>query len=166
MKRNITLLISAFLLGALFIGCGESQPIDPNKDNNNQNQEEQQKEEEQRKKEEYIKKYNDLEKKLNEELEEGYAGNTLEMRNAAETELKAWDELLNEVYGELKKDLSTDEMDKLKNKQIQWIKDRDALAIDAGSEWEGGTFQSVAETLSLKDSTKSRTLILIKDYMK
>lgn len=41
-------------------------------------------------------------------------------------EHKEWDDELNNIYGILKVQLSSSDMKKLQNEEIQWIKDRDA----------------------------------------
>ncbi|MBV7276295.1 DUF1311 domain-containing protein [Clostridiaceae bacterium UIB06] len=94
------------------------------------------------------------------------SGTTADMREAANERYKKWDSALNEIYGVLRGDLSSSDMKKLQNEEIQWISDRDAKAKKASSEMKGGTMEPVIYINSLADTTKQRCYELVEKYMK
>jgi uncharacterized protein YecT (DUF1311 family) len=100
------------------------------------------------------------------DLDELYAGSTIEMQYAAGQEYERWDTVLNEIYGVLKTQLSKTEMSKLEEEEVQWIKDKEAEADKVSKEWEGGTGQNGAIMSSLASNTKDRCYELVNKYMK
>lgn len=48
----------------------------------------------------------------------------LDMEEQETERYKNWDEALNEIYGLLKEGLSTEQMDKLREEQRNWIKQK------------------------------------------
>lgn len=78
---------------------------------------------------------------------------------------EAWDELLNEVYGILKGQLSAEEMDQLRNEQRDWIKYRDDNALQASQKYKGGTQEHLEYVAVLADLTEVRCYELVEDYM-
>lgn len=100
------------------------------------------------------------------DLDELYAGNTMEMTGAASQEYERWDAALNEIYGVLKTQLSKTEISSLEKEEVQWIKDKQAKAEASAAEWEGGTGASLAFTSSLASTTKDRCYELVNKYMK
>jgi uncharacterized protein YecT (DUF1311 family) len=81
-------------------------------------------------------------------------------------EHKEWDYKLNNIYGILKVQLSTSDMKKLQNEEIQWIKDRDAKAKKDAAEMAGGSMEKVLYEGSLAKSTRERCYELVDKYMK
>ena len=114
-------------------------------------------------KEEYIQK---LESIQDEVSNISYDGNTIEMKYASSEVLKKWDDTLNEIYGVLKTQLSSSEMELLKAEQREWIKIRDARAEKEASEFEGGTMYGLVYTEELGRLTKERCYELVQVYMK
>lgn len=100
------------------------------------------------------------------DLEELYAGNTIEMKSAASQEYERWDKALNEIYEVLKQQLSSEDMDRLKEEQIKWISNRDTKAKKESLEYEGGTAEQLIYTSSLAQTTKERCYELVEKYMK
>ncbi|MNE54313.1 hypothetical protein D3C80_1490840 [compost metagenome] len=88
------------------------------------------------------------------------------MREAADQEHERWDKALNEIYNELKQQLSESEMAELKEKQLDWITYRDNTAKEASLEFEGGTMEPLEYTAVLGSVTKDRCYELVKVYMK
>ena len=119
----------------------------------------------QSKKQTYKKKLDDIQIGLK-DLTDLYAGNTMEMKSAASQEYERWDKALNEIYGVLKQELSTENMNKLKQEQIKWISDRDDKAKKASSQYKGGTAEPLVYTSSLAQTTKERCYELVEKYMK
>ncbi|WP_129725997.1 lysozyme inhibitor LprI family protein [Ectobacillus funiculus] len=91
---------------------------------------------------------------------------TVEIREAAGQAYTRWDDALNEIYGILKTQLPTDELDTLKEAQRKWITYRDNTAKAESAEFEGGTFESVQYLDSLGRLTKERCYELVRLYMK
>lgn len=91
---------------------------------------------------------------------------TNDMYQHACKEHKQWDDVLNEIYGVLRVQLSPSEMKKLQSEEIQWIKDRDAKAKKDAAEMAGGTMEKVLFAGSLAKSTKERCYVLVDKYMK
>ncbi|MBD7912141.1 lysozyme inhibitor LprI family protein [Clostridium cibarium] len=100
------------------------------------------------------------------DLDSLYKGNTVEMKSAANQEYERWDKALNEIYTELKKDLSKSDMSKLEKEELQWIKDKEDKAKKAAAEFKGGTAENLTYTESLVQSTKERCYELVEKYMK
>lgn len=100
------------------------------------------------------------------DLDTLYAGNTIEMKSAASQEYERWDKALNEIYGVLKQQLSSDDMSKLKAEQIKWISDRNVKAKEESLEYQGGTAEQLVYISSLAETTKERCYELVDKYMK
>ncbi|SDE14776.1 Protein of unknown function [Priestia aryabhattai B8W22] len=77
-----------------------------------------------------------------------------------------WDKVLNDIYSELKNQLSSSEMNDLKIKQRQWIKDRDAASQKDLKEAGGGTWAYAEEARILNEMTRERCYFLVNNYMK
>ncbi|UYP09506.1 lysozyme inhibitor LprI family protein [Priestia megaterium] len=73
---------------------------------------------------------------------------------------------MNGIYGELKKQLSASEMNNLKIKQCQWIKDRDAASQKELKEDGEGTLAYAEEARILHEMTRERCCELATYYMK
>lgn len=67
-----------------------------------------------------------------------------------------WDEELNYVYQQLKKTLTEEEFQLLKEEELAWIEYRDQLADDAAREWAGGSGMPMAVNTALSEATKAR----------
>ncbi|KQU13007.1 hypothetical protein ASG65_11695 [Bacillus sp. Leaf13] len=116
-------------------------------------------------KEEYLQKLNNIEKGLV-DLEYLYENDiTSEMMEAESETYKRWDDTLNEIYGILIDQLSSDEMNKLKEEQRQWIANRDSTAEAESLEFKGGTMESLQYISTQVRLTKERCFELVQDYM-
>lgn len=115
---------------------------------------------------EYITKLNSIEeslKKLDYLYEKGI---TTEMKEGESKRYEAWDNALNEIYGVLKMQLSTKEMNTLREKQREWITYRDQKAEEAWNESGQGALSGLASISSNVNSTKERCYQLVEQYMK
>ena len=118
-------------------------------------------------KEEYIEKLNKLKSDLESSSDQRYAGTTtLEMVEAGNEEYKLWDDILNEIYSALKDQLSKEEMDKLIDEEVNWIKIRDDKVVLDSAKYEGGSIKPLIEIKGLIESTKDRSYELVDKYMK
>lgn len=114
---------------------------------------------------EYIQKLDDIEYGLS-DLSDLYAGTTVDMKYASAEEHKRWDNALNEIYSLLEAQLSSSEMDELREKEIEWIDYRDTTAKNESLKFEGGTMEGLEYTQSLGHITKERCYELVRTYMK
>lgn len=115
------------------------------------------------KKEEYLKKLNDMDES-DKNADTGIT--TIEMSEHFAEIYKKWDVELNEIYEVLKSQLSTQQMDKLKEEQRNWIKNRDIIAKEASLKFQGGTMESLEYIATLAGLTKERCYELVENYMK
>ncbi len=114
----------------------------------------------------YLDKLDKIEYDL-EELSYLYdSGVTANMSEAASKEHKRWDDALNEIYGVLKQYLPSDEMSKLKQKELNWISYRDKTAKEESLLNEGGTLEGLTYISVLGTLTKERCYELVENYMK
>ena len=100
------------------------------------------------------------------EKNDDYTGTTAGMASLGSISYEKWDNALNKIYGELKNQLSQNEMETLKVAQRSWVKYRDEQAQSAADEYEGGSLSSVEYAFTLANLTKERCYELINKYMK
>ncbi|MFP4974978.1 lysozyme inhibitor LprI family protein [Paenibacillus sp. CN-4] len=93
-------------------------------------------------------------------------GTTASMREAAAEEYTRWDTALNEIYAELKHQLSKSAMDKLRQAQREWILHRDATAKKESAEFRGGSMEPVQYVSTQARVTQERCYELVEQYMK
>lgn len=117
------------------------------------------------KRELYINKLNNIESGST-DLEEKYLRTTAEMKEAEGKRYERWDKALNEIYTELKLQMSPSDMKQLTEKQIKWISYRDNEAKKYSLEFEGGTMESLTYVSSLGQITKDRCYELVENYMR
>lgn len=96
-------------------------------------------------------------------------GITAEIREGQGYIYEMWDDMLNEVYAELKQNLPESEFIKLRDSQRKWIKTRDAkieevLGSEAPSELGTAHFMGANEVAI--EETRKRTYWLVENYMK
>lgn len=114
-------------------------------------------------KEEYLKKLNDME----ESDKNAETGTTMvELNEQAAERYKKWDLELNEIYGVLKKQLSTEQLNKLKEEQRNWIKHRDEVAKEASLKYKGGSMESLEYVATQANLTQERCYELVEKYLK
>lgn len=88
------------------------------------------------------------------------------MNIKAANEAKRWDDLLNEIYSELKIRLTEEEMNLVAEEQIDWIKRRDSTAEDVANNYEGGSMAPMMISYHVASFTKNRCAELMVKYMK
>lgn len=100
-------------------------------------------------------------------LENSYKNGSTAALKAGEAEsLRRWDKALNEIYGVLRTQLTSEEMEDLRLKQLDWISLRDQEAAEAAAEFADGTLESVAELSKARELTKERCFFLANTYLK
>lgn len=122
----------------------------------------------QSRKQEFKVKLDKIQKDLeaSEERKKSDEGTTLAMRVYANKQYTEWDKALNEIYGVLKQQLPPDDMKKLENEEIKWIKEKEARVERAGNEFKGGTLEPISRATAAAEATKERCYELVDKYMK
>ncbi|WP_319003623.1 lysozyme inhibitor LprI family protein [Sutcliffiella horikoshii] len=115
-------------------------------------------------KETYLQQLDDTKKEA-EELEPTDSS-TYALKKVENDRWELWDELLNEIYGVLREQLSEKEMSQLRKEQRDWIKFRDDRALEASLEFKGGTQEQLEYVAVLANLTEERCYELVEDYMK
>jgi uncharacterized protein YecT (DUF1311 family) len=113
---------------------------------------------------EYLKKLNIAKKET--EVLEATDSSTYALKKVENDRWEIWDQLLNEIYGALKVQLSQEEMDQLREEQRNWIKFRDGHALEASQKYKGGTQEHLEYVAVLADLTEERCYELVEKYMK
>lgn len=113
-------------------------------------------------KNEYLNKLDQIQIEVD-NLNESCGESDQQIRATQEVIYKKWDDMLNEIYSLIKKDLSSSEAHDLKTKELAWIKYRDKKAENDA---ENGEFSySILYSDSLIESTKERCYELVNEYM-
>ncbi|CEG22638.1 hypothetical protein BN1080_01569 [Planococcus massiliensis] len=100
-------------------------------------------------------------------LENSYKNGSTAALKAGEAEsLRRWDKALNEIYSVIRSQLSSEEMEELRLKQLDWISARDQQAAEAAAEFADGTLESVAQLSTVRELTKERCFFLVNTYLK
>ncbi|MFE8695996.1 lysozyme inhibitor LprI family protein [Cytobacillus sp. FJAT-53684] len=115
-------------------------------------------------KEEYLKKLNAT--KIELEKVEAEDSSTYALKKVENDRYDVWDKWLNEIYGALKEQLTTEEMDQLRKEQRNWITYRDDTAKEASLKFQGGTMEHLEYVAVLANLTEERCFELVEDYMK
>ena len=84
-----------------------------------------------------------------------------EMNAHAQEKYRIWDDLLNQQWQVLKKVLPEEEMRQLTNEELQWIKDKEATALEAAAEYEGGSLYPMVYSTTLSSLTRERVYELL-----
>lgn len=92
-------------------------------------------------------------------------GGTLEMTEAESETFKRWDNALNEIYGVLKTQVSSNEFNQLREEQREWVSYRDNTAKSESQEFEGGTMEDLQYISTQARITKERCYQLVENYM-
>ncbi|WP_040205909.1 lysozyme inhibitor LprI family protein [Neobacillus jeddahensis] len=116
---------------------------------------------------EFIERLDNIQKELDAmpEKKDSDKGVTNAMKNYYGISYETYDKILNEIYALLQKELSPGAMKDLKNEQIKWIKKKEDMANEERLKYDGGTFENVANYISLYNSTKERCYELVNTYM-
>lgn len=89
---------------------------------------------------------------------------TYSMNTAAENELKLWDSELNTIYNDILNYLDEEEKRQLVTEEREWMRERDAKAVEAAKKSAGGTLEGLQYTASLAESTRTRAYELADFY--
>ncbi|MBP2111231.1 lysozyme inhibitor LprI family protein [Paenibacillus silagei] len=114
----------------------------------------------------YFDKLDKIEEGLSDLKAMSDSGVMTDMKEAASKEHERWDKALNEIYQALKVQLNEADMVKLKEEQLNWIKERDKAAEEAAAKYKGGTMEGLEYAATLASVTKERCYKLVELYMK
>ena len=92
-------------------------------------------------------------------------GSDAEITQASYIQLKAWDDLLNEIYQNLRMELSEEEFINLRDLQRAWIVERDRIADAAIVDFTGGSWEVPVYNDALMEETRQRCYWLVMNYM-
>ena len=82
----------------------------------------------------------------------------------AESERKLWENELNQLLSGLRSHMSSDTWDAFMKDQNEWIRSREAMAVDALSGNSGSAMQELEYTRSLTEITRDRAYELAEEY--
>lgn len=91
--------------------------------------------------------------------------NQSELNQLSYENYQHWDALLNEIYQEIKAELSSSKFEELKASEKAWIAQRDAAADAAAADWAGGSGYALVYNGSLANSTGERCQWLVDNYL-
>lgn len=115
-------------------------------------------------KEEYLKKLNETKREMEEQRNNPEDDSTFGLVLAETDRFDVWEDLLNEVYGILEKQLPADEMEQLKQEQQEWRKQ--LLTTAKMTTPEGETKDPLERARDVNDFTEERAFELVEKYMK
>jgi uncharacterized protein YecT (DUF1311 family) len=90
----------------------------------------------------------------------------VEMEEQEAERYQNWDKMLNEIYSVLQEQLSSDEMDQLREEQRNWVEHRDEAAKNASLKYKGGSTESLEYVATQASLTRERCYELVAKYMK
>lgn len=120
-------------------------------------------------KQDYKNKLDSIEKEIlsSQEYKNSESGITHDMLVLTDKEYNEWDKELNEIYGLLRQQLSSDEMKRLSKEETLWIKQKENRAKKSEElQGVGSQLGNVGYQASLAHSTQSRCYELAYRYMK
>ncbi|MGL5150072.1 MAG: lysozyme inhibitor LprI family protein [Clostridium sp.] len=116
-------------------------------------------------KRQYTEKLKDTKEKADKLQSKYDSGVTLDMNNASSEEYELWDDLLNQIYITLKKEMQSDKFEGLKAEQIKWIEYKEARAKAEYEKYDGGSLATVSSNITKANITKDRCYELVDKYM-
>lgn len=119
-----------------------------------------------RKKDEYMALMSELDKETRELADKELNGNQEKLLDYTSKIYKKYDTLLNMIYSDISAALENEELEELKQDELEWIDKKDEMASYAvGSEDTSESDENWAYFDSLATSTKDRCYYLIHKYM-
>ena len=116
---------------------------------------------------EFLERLDNIQKEMDSlpEKKDSDAGVTNAMKSYYGIGYEMYDKELNNIYALLQKELSKEVMDSLEQEEIKWIDEKENTAKEESLKYKGGTFEFVADKISLYESTKNRCYELVNTYM-
>lgn len=166
LKKNSRILIGLiFFSMMLTTGCGSaSEEVSGNTVDVVEEKETKTMESEESLKDTYLEKLNQTKEKA--DALEATDSSTYALKKVENDRWELWDDLLNDIYGALKEQLPTNEMEQLREEQRTWIQHRDDSALKASEKFKGGTQEQLEYVAVLANLTEERCYTLVEMYMK
>lgn len=117
-------------------------------------------------KEEYLKKLDDAKSKVEENRKNPIDDTTFALKKVESDVYDIMDGLINEIYGVLREQLPSEEMEQLRKEQREWITYRDNTSKKESLKYEGGTMEQYEYVRVENNLTEKRCFELIEGYMK
>ncbi|MDU5108257.1 lysozyme inhibitor LprI family protein [Clostridium sp.] len=116
---------------------------------------------------EFLERLDNIQKEIDAlpEKKDSDAGVTNAMKNYYGIGYEMYDKELNNIYALLQKELSKEVMESLEQEEIKWIDEKEKAAKEESLKYKGGTFEFVADKVSLYEATKNRCYELVNTYM-
>lgn len=113
----------------------------------------------------YDNKFTSIDNEISELNNKYNTEDLLEANEMEKEKLQKWDNALNEIYNEIKKQISEEEKNKLEKDEINWISDRDNKANNESMLADDEMTASVNYNSKLATLTKERCYYLLNTYM-
>lgn len=116
---------------------------------------------------EFLERLDNIQKEIDSlpEKKDSDAGITNAMKNYYGIGYEMYDKELNNIYALLQKELSKEVIDSLEQEEIKWIDEKEKAGKEESLKYKGGTFEFVADKVSLYEATKNRCYELVNTYM-
>jgi len=116
---------------------------------------------------EFLERLDNIQKEIDAlpEKKDSDAGVTNAMKSYYGIGYEMYDKELNNIYALLQKELSKEVMESLEQEEIKWIDEKEKAAKEESLKYKGGTFEFVADKVSLYEATKNRCYELVNTYM-
>lgn len=149
------------------IGRTENKDLKNENENSNENSTENKVTKIEGRRKEFLERLDSIQKEIDSlpEKKDSDAGITNAMKNYYGIGYEMYDKELNNIYALLQKELSKEVMDSLEQEEIKWIDEKEKEAKEESLKYKGGTFEFVADKISLYEATKNRCYELVNTYM-
>lgn len=117
-------------------------------------------------KEKYLQKWEETKNKVEEMRKNPVDDTTFALKKVEGDAYERLDDLLNEIYGVLEKQLNKEEMNQLRKEQREWLIDRENIAKKESLKYEGGTLEPYEYVRTINNLTEKRCFELVENYMK
>lgn len=117
-------------------------------------------------KEKYLQKWEETKNKVAEMRKNPVDDTTFALKKVEGDAYELLDDLLNEIYGVLEKQLNKEEMNQLRKEQREWLINRENIAKKESLKYEGGTLEQYEYVRTINNLTEKRCFELIENYMK
>lgn len=106
----------------------------------------------------------DLDNQIQKLREEDKDSSAYSLKASAESELKLWEGEMNTVYNALLDKLNEEDAASLAAEQQEWMKSREARAVENNAKNNAGSLEGVGVTTSLTALTRDRAYELVERY--
>ncbi|WP_043931083.1 lysozyme inhibitor LprI family protein [Bacillus sp. EB01] len=113
-------------------------------------------------KDEYLKKLNEMEE---EDRRSAVGTTTAELEEQEAERYEKWDKVLNKIYRVLEEQLSPEQMEKVREEQRSWVKQRDEAAKESSLKYKGGSHEALEYVATQAILTRERCYALVAKYM-